>query len=150
MSLSQCVKYHINGVGKCSVKIWGQENAKKKGAGCTCCSFISEKVLTFLLTAGIDSRLRSSNTKINRACNSGKRQAGNGINSQDQLLSQSTDDQDDYSWVRYFHIPRLKPVRFLSLFVPIRTKQISSQRSVQQLVTGKISPYFEHAYRFCS
>ncbi|XP_031624412.1 uncharacterized protein LOC116341445 isoform X1 [Contarinia nasturtii] len=33
-----------------------------------------------------------------RACNSGKRQAaGNGINSQDQLLSVSTDDQEEYS-----------------------------------------------------
>lgn len=35
-----------------------------------------------------------------RACNTGKRQAaGNGINSQDQLLSQSTDDQEEYSLV---------------------------------------------------
>lgn len=35
-----------------------------------------------------------------RACNSGKRQAaGNGIHSQDQLLSQSTDDQEEYSLV---------------------------------------------------
>lgn len=37
---------------------------------------------------------------IHRACNSTKRQvAGNGINSQDQLLSHSTDDQEDYFWV---------------------------------------------------
>lgn len=35
-----------------------------------------------------------------RACSSGKRQAaGNGINSQDQLLSPSTDDQEEYSMV---------------------------------------------------
>lgn len=35
-----------------------------------------------------------------RACSStSKRQASNGINSQDQLLSQSTDDQDDSTWV---------------------------------------------------
>lgn len=42
---------------------------------------------------------------MNRACNIGKRQvAGNGVNSQDQLLSQSTDDQEDYSWVFIFLI----------------------------------------------
>lgn len=36
-----------------------------------------------------------------RACSSSKRQtAGNGINSQDQLLSQSTDEQEEYSWVK--------------------------------------------------
>lgn len=33
-----------------------------------------------------------------RACNA-KRQAGNGVTSQDQLLSQSTDDQEDSTWV---------------------------------------------------
>lgn len=38
---------------------------------------------------------------MNRACSSGKRQAGNGINSQDQLLSQSTDDQEEYSLVAF-------------------------------------------------
>lgn len=43
------------------------------------------------------------NCNSNRACNSGKRQAaGNGINSQDQLLSQSTDDQEEYSLVAHF------------------------------------------------
>lgn len=41
---------------------------------------------------------------FNRACNSGKRQAaGNGINSQDQLLSASTDDQEEYSLVAIVH-----------------------------------------------
>lgn len=34
-----------------------------------------------------------------RAC-SGKKQVGNGITSQDQLLSQSTDDQEESTWVR--------------------------------------------------
>lgn len=39
---------------------------------------------------------------IYRACSSGKRQAaGNGIHSQDQLLSQSTDDQEEYTMVAF-------------------------------------------------
>lgn len=46
---------------------------------------------------------------ICRACSSGKRQAaGNGIHSQDQLLSQSTDDQEEYTMVDFqsvFHSP---------------------------------------------
>lgn len=40
------------------------------------------------------------NNKTNRAYSTGKRNiAGNGITSQDQLLSQSTDEQEDYTWV---------------------------------------------------
>lgn len=45
---------------------------------------------------------RNNSTFLRRACNSGKRQAaGNGIHSQDQLLSQSTDDQEEYSLVPF-------------------------------------------------
>lgn len=48
----------------------------------------------------LTNKFKQNSEFLHRACNSGKRQAaGNGIHSQDQLLSQSTDDQEEYSLV---------------------------------------------------
>lgn len=65
---------------------------------------------------------------FDRACNSGKRQAaGNGINSQDQLLSQSTDDQEEYSLV----------VRFFSLMKYVEIFMLAKAKSFQAFKARK-------------
>lgn len=53
-----------------------------------------------------------------RACNNGKRNggAGIGLTSHDQLLSQSTDDQDEYMWTKVRSNSRCRGVKRLSLF----------------------------------
>lgn len=52
-----------------------------------------------------------------RAYNNGKRNiAGTGLTSNDQLLSQSTDDQDDYSWTKVRSGSRCRGVKRLAVF----------------------------------
>lgn len=139
-----------NGYGQCSIEVGRKENAEKTWIGCTCCTFDSQKVCLHPLYSRAfheNNKPISSIFLSRRACSSSKRQtAGNGINSQDQLLSQSTDEQEEYSWVRSLNLESSGTVVSAILIVCFPHRQ----RSVCRRGIQRISHCWKHAPHCCS